>query len=446
MAKLTLTDLVSLSNETSVVNAINNNNAATELALENTLSRDGTSPNEMEANLDMNDYRILNLPDAILDQEPVTKAQLDAATISGISDSDLLAIAALSTTSFGRNLLTLADAAAARTNLGLVIGTNVQAYDAELAAIAGLTSAADKGIYFTGSGTASTFDLSSFARTLLDDTTASGMRSTLGLATEVLTSSRTYYVRTDGSDSNDGLTNTSGGAFKSVQKAIDTVASLIIGANNVTIKLADGTYSNSDANVLVSSPWLGTGTVTIEGNTTTPGNVILSGNQGDGTILLKAGRLTITGMRIEGSFGVCVSGLARLDIGAKIEFGTITNYQIYVNNQGFIWCRNSYSIVGDFNTHIIVIGPGVVDIAGITISFIGSRTYTAYAYIDRNGTLLHHVNTFDDGAGSPPVVTGSKYYLANGGGIFVNGAGTSYLPGSTAGTFVTTPTSTGWYA
>ena len=74
--------------------------------------------------------------------------------------------------------------------------------DAELQALAGLTSAANKGIEFTGSGSAGTYDLTAAGKALLDDADAAAQRSTLGLGSAaVLTAgtSANNAVQLDGS-------------------------------------------------------------------------------------------------------------------------------------------------------------------------------------------------------------------------------------------------------
>ena len=64
MTKLTLSDVTNLQNEGSAVLTMHNNNVATVAAVENTISRDGSSPNQMAADLDMNSHKVINTANA----------------------------------------------------------------------------------------------------------------------------------------------------------------------------------------------------------------------------------------------------------------------------------------------------------------------------------------------------------------------------------------------
>jgi hypothetical protein len=126
--------------------------------------------------------------------------------VTGVWNGSTIAIA-----NGGTGSTTASDA---RTALGLAIGTDVQAYDAELAALAGLTSAADKLPYFTGSGTASLATLTTFGRSLIDDADAATSRTTLGLGTIAVQNANNVTI-TGGAVSNITIDNVTidGGTF-----------------------------------------------------------------------------------------------------------------------------------------------------------------------------------------------------------------------------------------
>lgn len=95
-------------------------------------------------------------------------------------------------TSFGRSVVGCADAPALQTVAALVPGTHVQAYSAVLGIVATVTPAADKGLYFTGVGAASTFDLTSFGRQVTACADAPALRTLAGLGTMALETASNY--------------------------------------------------------------------------------------------------------------------------------------------------------------------------------------------------------------------------------------------------------------
>jgi hypothetical protein len=161
------------------------------------------------------------------------------------------------------------------------------------------------------------------------------------MAHQLLTANTTFFIRTDGNDANDGLTDSPSGAFLTWQAAYDhIVANYDFDGFTVTMK-AGGTGSRTftvsgDHLLALTAAWLGGGSLIIEGDNTTPANVILSTVGGGGFDVVNIGQLphgniTIRGFDIRSSArGIVHNGVGIVFIGnmriggamASSAFGT----------------------------------------------------------------------------------------------------------------------------
>ena len=250
------------------------------------------------------------------------------------------------------------------------------------------------------------------------NTTISGGR-------DLLTVNRTYYVRTDGADSNNGLANTSGGAFLTVQKAVDITARLDLSIYNVTIQIADGTYNET---VTIAGPFLGSGSVTLKGNATTPANVIIGSATGSGFTVSGAGtRLFIQDLRPRaGASGNVLEVTKQAYLGfSNLSFPTITNAHILTDSYGIAEAYGNYAIAGGAANHIAMQGPSEAIIISKTVTLSGTPGFTTFADCYFLSMLKIHSNTFSGSA------TGKRYNAQYNSVIQTNGA---TLPGTVAGT------------
>lgn len=362
-------------------------------------------------------------------------------------DADLDTWASLTPSANAQSLVTAATYAAMRALLDLEAGTDFlspaaiaaayQPLDSELTALAGLTSAADKMPYFTGSGAAALTDLTSAARSLLDDTSTAVMRSTLGVR-EKLSAARTYYVRTDGNDSNDGLTNSSGGAFLTIQKAVGVASAIDNGGYDITIQIGNGTYTGA----VILSSFIGAGKIILLGDETTPSNVIISTTSTHavtyGFTTNAGGVYALRGVRIKtttSGFGIVLSNHAVLEI-QNVDFGACVSAHMLVSGGAFIRAVGNWSISGGASGHILVAGIGKFiyqDAPTLTVS--ASVTITTFAQALHGGLIDCRGVTITLGGGVS--VTGTRYSATLNGVILSNGGSGTYFPGNAAGSTAT---------
>jgi hypothetical protein len=250
---------------------------------------------------------------------------------------------------------------------------------------------------------------------------------------EVLAANRTYYVRSDGSDSNNGLTNTAGGAFATIQKAWNTIVTIDLNGFTVTIKLGDTVTLASGLNAAVSPVG---GNVIIEGDTVAPANTMISTTNADAIRISCAANVTLQYLKLQTTTGgQCLRVFhpaANVTLGNGMNWGACADCHIRVEKGGMLQLQNpsGYVISGGAAFHYLAQDGG--KILGITLSCTLSGTPNfSGCFIDSEWGGVVDFFGFSVASGA---ATGKRFNASNGGMINTYGGGANYWPGNSAGT------------
>lgn len=256
-----------------------------------------------------------------------------------------------------------------------------------------------------------------------------------------LRANRTYYVRTDGSDSNNGLANTSGGAFLTIAKAVSVAISLDPSTFAITIQLGDGTYSLGSSGLVLPSIPNGA-SITLQGNTSNAASVTITSTDAGGTIkafntiggwFLRWFTLTNT----NNGHGIYNS---KSTIGfERLVFGSVgTGFHIVNADGGFTGnvfnaTYYPYTISAGALAHIYNTGAGsIATCAAATVTITGTPAFsTAFCINENLGYCNFFPATFSGSA------TGQRYTATANAVINTFGSGATYLPGNASGTTAT---------
>lgn len=248
----------------------------------------------------------------------------------------------------------------------------------------------------------------------------------------VLTAALTIYVRTDGSDSNTGLVDSAGGAFLTVQKAVNTAVLFDNGGNLITIQIRDGTYTGA----VTLKSFNGSARIQIQGNNGTPANVVISTTSVTGfTATSVQGLWDIRDLKITTtSSGSCILADNSTVYFRNLNFGSVptNSNQVLSQGKGLIVAEAAYTISGGAFAHFSAIDFGMIQAIGITITVSGTPAFAGiFAGSSRFSYLKVFSLTFSGSA------TGTRYLASENSVIFTNGGGATYFPGNANGSTAT---------
>lgn len=239
---------------------------------------------------------------------------------------------------------------------------------------------------------------------------------------EKWTAARTYYVRPDGSDANNGLTNTAGGAFLTGQRALDVIATYDLGGFTATVQIGDGTYTGA----LVVPLTLG-GNIVIRGNATTPDNVLINVT-GSCVAVQQPINLIVQDLKLQATVAGVVAGRNSRVTCNNVTFGTCGYSHVAVDSGGRVQIGATCKIAGSAPS-FANLDNGHLDITLAAFTLVGTPAFsTAFITAQALAYARCVLPTFTGAA------TGKRYNLNTNAVINVNSAGENFLPGDVAGT------------
>jgi hypothetical protein len=246
---------------------------------------------------------------------------------------------------------------------------------------------------------------------------------------ELLTADRTYYVRTDGNDANNGLTDDAAGAFLTIQQAIDiALDTLDLHGFDVTIQVGDGTYTEP---TMMSGPQTGRGKITVQGNAAEPGHVVIAVTGEDCFVLSDCASLTLKDLELRTvTAGICLvlekNSLCSFE---NIRFGPAATAHMRVSRNSSVDVIGNYTVAGSTPNHALISNCSTLYMAFRTVTLTGTPDWSiAFVFLADCSTLRAQGASFIGSA------TGSRYQVVGNSVIQTFGASASFLPGSLAGT------------